>query len=125
MMRALIFVSLAGAAAYVLIPASEEREWNAGEKVSTASRLSLFPKAIGSCVPGVRPSNLWAVTAKAGRPQQLSLATLKQEALYQPDIARKLKTAQPTADTGAQPRGGGRSARRSVPRGGAMSPGRR
>ena len=42
MMRALIVLSLAGAAAYMLIPASEEREWNAGEKVSTA-RLDPLP----------------------------------------------------------------------------------
>ena len=35
MMRALIVLSLAGATAYMLIPAGE-REWNAGESVSTA-----------------------------------------------------------------------------------------
>ena len=105
MMRALIVLSLAGAAAYMLIPASEEREWNAGEKVSTA-RLEPLPQ-------GERKLRSWGSTLKSlgrdveGRavPSQQPSAsdTLKQEALYQADIAEESEASPPRAETGARP----------------------
>jgi Bacterial SH3 domain len=111
MMRALIVLSLAGAAAYMLIPVSEEREWNAGEKVSTArlDPLPHDPLPIGE--RKLRSS--WGSTLKSlgsdsqGRvaaPQQPSIsATLKQEALYQADSAAGNEPAQAAPDTGGQP----------------------
>jgi hypothetical protein len=109
MMRALIVLSLAGATAYMLIPASEEREWNAGEKVSTA-RLDPLPQ--DPLPQGDRKLRSWGPTLKSlgrdsqGRvaaPQQPSIsAPLKQEALYQPDSAAGNEASQPAA-AGAQP----------------------
>jgi hypothetical protein len=110
MMRALVVLSLAGAAAYMLIPVSEEREWNAGEKVSTA-RLDPLPQ--DPLPQGERKLRSWGSTLKSlgsdsqGRvaaPQQPSIsATLKQEALYQPDSAAGNEASQAAPDTGAQP----------------------
>ena len=110
MMRALVVLSLAGAAAYMLIPASEEREWNAGEKVSTA-RLDPLPQE--PLPQGDRKLRSWGPTLKSlgrdsqGRvaaPQQPSIsATLKQEALYQPDSAAGNAASQAAPDTGPQP----------------------
>jgi hypothetical protein len=97
MMRTLIWLSLAGATAYMLIPASTEREWNAGEKVSTA-RLEPLPQ-------GERKLRSWGPTLQSlGRDSQgratasqqpSASSTLKQEALYQP------VASQPAADPGA------------------------
>ena len=105
MMRALVVLSLAGAAAYMLIPASEEREWNAGEKVSTA-RLEPLPQ--DPLPMGDRKLRSWGPTLKSlgrdsqGRvaaPQQPSIsATLKQEALYQPDSAAGNEASQAAPD---------------------------
>jgi Bacterial SH3 domain len=110
MMRALVVLSLAGAAAYMLIPVSEEREWNAGEKVSTA-RLEPLPQ--DPLPQGERKLRSWGSTLKSlgsdsqGRvaaPQQPSIsATLKQEALYQPDSAAGNEASQAAPDTGARP----------------------
>jgi hypothetical protein len=110
MMRALIVLSLAGAAAYMLIPASEEREWNAGEKVSTA-RLDPLPQ--DPLPQGDRKLRSWGPTLKSlgrdsqGRvaaPQQPSIsAPLKQEAVYQPDSAARAEASPPAANAGAQP----------------------
>jgi hypothetical protein len=110
MMRALVVLSLAGAAAYMLIPVSEEREWNAGEKASTA-RLDPLPQ--DPLPVGERKLRSWGSTLKSlgsdsqGRlvaPQQPSIsATLKQEALYQPDSAAGNEAAQAAPDTGARP----------------------
>jgi hypothetical protein len=107
MMRALIVLSLAGAAAYMLIPVSEEREWNAGEKVSTA-RLDPLPQ--DPLPQGERKLRSWGSTLKSlgsdsqGRvaaPQQPSVsATLKQEALYQPSGN---EASQAAPDSGARP----------------------
>ena len=105
MMRALVVLSLAGAAAYMLIPASEEREWNTGEKVSTA-RLGPLPH--DPLPQGDRKLRSWGPTLKSlgrdsqGRvaaPQQPSIsATLKQEALYQPDSAAGNEASQAAPD---------------------------
>ncbi|HET9935106.1 MAG TPA: SH3 domain-containing protein [Methyloceanibacter sp.] len=105
MMRALVVLSLAGAAAYMLIPASEEREWNTGEKVSTA-RLGPLPHDL--LPQGDRKLRSWGPTLKSlgrdsqGRvaaPQQPSIsATLKQEALYQPDSAAGNEASQAAPD---------------------------
>jgi hypothetical protein len=110
MMRALVVLSLAGAAAYMLIPVSEEREWNAGEKVSTA-RLDPLPQ--DPLLQGERKLRSWGSTLKSlgsdsqGRvaaPQQPSIApTLKQEALYQPDGAAGNEASQAAPDTVARP----------------------
>jgi hypothetical protein len=110
MMRALVVLSLAGAAAYMLIPVSEEREWNAGEKVSTA-RLDPLPQ--DPLPQGERKLRSWGSTLKSlgsdsqGRvaaPQQPSIApTLKQEALYQPDGAAGNEASQAAPDTVARP----------------------
>jgi hypothetical protein len=109
MMRALVVLSLAGAAAYMLIPVSEEREWNAGEKVSTA-RLDPLPQE--PLPQGDRKLRSWGPTLKSlGRdsqgtvaaPQQPSIsATLKQEALYQPDDAAGNEASQAAPDLGAR-----------------------
>ena len=117
MMRALILLSLAGAAAYMLIPASEEREWNAGEKVSTA-RLEPLPQ-------GERKLRSWGSTLQSlgrdsqGRavpsPQPSASLILKQEALYQPDIAEETAASPPMADTGARSAAEDRSVRRGDP----------
>src|SRR5262245_53321594 len=112
MMRALIVLSLAATAAYMLIPAGEEREWNAGEKASTA-RLDPLPQ---DPLPiGERKLRSWGSTLKSlgsdsqGRvaaPQQPSIsATLKQEALYQPDGAAGNEASQAAPNTGARPVG--------------------
>jgi Bacterial SH3 domain len=105
MMRALVVLSLAGAAAYMLIPASEEREWNTGEKVSTAR---LGPRPHDLLPQGDRKLRSWGPTLKSlgrdsqGRvaaPQQPSIsATLKQEALYQPDSAAGNEASQAAPD---------------------------
>lgn len=105
MMRALIVLSLAGAAVYMLIPASEEREWNADEKVSTA-RLDPLPQ--DSLPQNERKLRSWGSTLKSlGRDSQGRVAgseqapvppTLKQEALYQPDSAAGNQASQPPAD---------------------------
>src|SRR5262245_61085658 len=104
MMRALIVLSLAGAAAYMLIPASEEREWNADEKVSTARLESLSQDSLPQ---GERKLRSWGSTLKSlsgdsqGRvagSQLPPVPALKQQALYQPDGA-----AGPAADVGAAP----------------------
>jgi Bacterial SH3 domain len=110
MMRALIVLSLVGATAYMLIPVSEEREWNAGEKVSTA-RLDPLPQ--DPLPQGERKLRSWGSTLKSlgsdgqGRvaaPQPPSIsATLKQEALYQPDSAAGNEASQAAPDTGARP----------------------
>jgi hypothetical protein len=108
MMRALIVLSLAGAAAYMLIPASEEREWNADEKVSTA-RLEPLPR--DSLPQGERKLRSWGPTLKslgrdnesrAARAPQPSVApALKQEALYQPDRPAGNQASQPAATAAA------------------------
>jgi hypothetical protein len=105
MVRALIVLSLAGAAAYMLIPASEEREWNADEKVSTA-RHDPLPQ--DSLPQGERKLRSWGSTLKSlGRDSQGRVAgsqqapvppTLKQEALYRPDSAAGNQASQPPAD---------------------------
>jgi hypothetical protein len=110
MMRALVVLSLAGAAAYMLIPVSGEREWNAGEKVSTA-RLDPLPQ--DPLPQGERKLRSWGSTLKSlgsdsqGRlaaPQQPSIsATLKQEALYQSDSAAGNEASQAAPDTDARP----------------------
>jgi hypothetical protein len=110
MMRALIVLSLAGAAAYMLLPASEEREWNADEKVSTA-RLDPLPQ--DPLPQGERKLRSWGSTLKslgrdsqgreAGSPQPPVSPTLKQEALYQPDRLAGNQASQPAAETGAAP----------------------
>src|SRR5262245_55032778 len=95
MMRALIVLSLVGAAAYMLIPASEEREWNADEKVSTA-RLDPLPQ--DSLPQGERKLRSWGSTLKSLGREAPVPPTLKQEALYQPDSAAGNQASQPPAD---------------------------
>jgi hypothetical protein len=94
----------------MLIPVSDEREWNAGEKVSTA-RLDPLPEE--SLPQGERKLRSWGSTLKSlgsdsqGRvvaPQQPSISpTLKQEALYQPDGAAGNEAAQAAPEPGARP----------------------
>ena len=110
MMRALIVLSLAGATAYMLLPASEEREWNADEKVSTA-RLDPLPQ--DPLPQGERKLRSWGSTLKslggdshgraAGSAQPPVSPSPTQEALYQPHRAVGNQASQPAADTGAAP----------------------
>ncbi len=110
MMRALIVLSLAGAAAYMLSPASEEREWNADEKVSTA-RFDPLPQ--DSLPQGERKLRSWGSTLKSlagdsqGRVAGSQLPpvprALKRQALYQPDGAAGNQTSRPAADVGVAP----------------------
>jgi hypothetical protein len=109
MMRALIVLSLAGATAYMLIPAGE-RAWNAGESVSTAR---VDPPPQPRLPEGDRKLRSWGPTLKSlGRdsqggiaaPQQPSTPSpLKREALNQPVSASKNQVSTAVTDNFARP----------------------
>jgi hypothetical protein len=107
MMRALIVLSLAGATAYMLIPAGE-REWNAAEDISTARPSPPAQAHLPRLPEGERKLRSWGPTLKSlGRDNQGTIAAaqqastpspLKQEAQNQPSGA-----SQATPDTFVRP----------------------
>jgi hypothetical protein len=102
MMRALIFICLAGAAAYAVIPTSEEPEWGTGAKLVTAN-----PESLPQGDQKLRSS--WGPTLKSlGRDpeaqqvvsQQPEAPQPRQEAVYWQGDAQPKQASQPAADAG-------------------------
>lgn len=102
MMRALIFVCLAGAAAYALIPTSEEPEWGAGAKLATAKPeplLQVDQKLRSSWGPTLKslgrdPEAQPVVSQQRGAPQQ------RQEAVYWQGDTQANQASQPPTIAG-------------------------
>ena len=102
MMRALIFVCLAGAAAYALIPTSEEPEWGAGAKLATVKPeplLQVDQKLRSSWGPTLKslgrdPEAQPVVSQQRGAPQQ------RQEAVYWQGDTQANQASQPPTIAG-------------------------
>ena len=106
MMRLLICVCLAGAAAYALIPTNEEPEWGTGAKVATAK-----PKPISQGERKLRSS--WGSTLQSLGRDSASLAAVsrhsdtssppQQQAAYWPGRAGANQASEQPPDAGVAP----------------------